>query len=343
MPHFLGELAAKVGGDLVGDATLPILDVAPLQSATPTDLSFLANAKYRDAALKSQAGAILVAEPLGGFPGAQVVCTDPYLALARIATHLHPPRSFDPGVSPRACVDPSAEVHPGASIQSGAVVEAGAQVKDGAVIGANCVIGVQARVGIGAVMHPGSKLLDRCVLGDRAILQAGAVVGSDGFGYAPDAAGQRTKIPQVGIVVIEEDVEVGANCTVDRATFGKTVIGRGTKIDNLVQIAHNVRTGENCVIVAQSGVAGSTTLGNRVVMGAQTGSVGHIHIGDDVTLAARAAATESLSQGTYGGAPALPHRDWLRVTVSLPKVPELRRRLRQLESKVEALLNVGER
>lgn len=342
MPRALSELAAGIGGEVRGDGALLIRDVAPLDEARGDELSFLANPKYRERAIESAAGALLVSEPLDGFAGAQVLCGNPYLALAQIATELHPPRAYPARIHPGAHVHAGARVHETASVEAGAVVESGARVGARAVIGATCVVGVDAVVHEGAVMHPGSKLLDRCVLGSRSILQPGAVVGSDGFGYAPDASGKRTKIPQVGVVIVEEDVEIGANTTIDRATFGRTVIGRGTKIDNLVQIAHNVRTGDDCVIVAQSGIAGSTTLGHRVVMGAQTGSVGHLHLGDDVTLAARAAVTENLSAGVYGGVPAVAHRDWLKFTVALPKVPELRRRLRQVEKKLEALLGTDE-
>lgn len=342
MPRALSELAAGVGGEVRGDGALMIHDVAPLDEARPHELSFLANPKYRDKALASAAGALLVSEPLDGFEGALVLCESPYLALAKIASELHPPRRYPPRIHAGAHVDPAASVDASASVQAGAVVEEDARIGPGAVVGANCVVGRGAVVHEHAVMHPGSLLLDRCELGPRAILQPGAVVGSDGFGYAPDAQGKRTKIPQVGVVIVEADAEIGANTTIDRATFGRTVIGKGSKIDNLVQVAHNVRTGQDCVIVAQSGVAGSSTLGDRVVMGAQTGMVGHIHLGDDVTLAARAAAAEDLSAGVYGGVPAVPHRDWLKFTVALPKVPELRRRLRQVEKKLEALLGADE-
>ncbi len=337
MSRSLGELAELVGGEVRGSRDLVIRDVAPLADARPDELSFLANPKYRDQALESAAGAILLATPIDGMRAAQVLCENPYLAMAQIATHLHPTRSYPPRIQTGAHVDAGARVDESAHVAAGAVVDDGAEIGPHAVVGANCVVGPGARLEAHAFMHPGSKLLERCVLGERSILQAGAVIGSDGFGYAPDARGKRVKIPQVGVVVIESDVEIGANSTIDRATFGRTVIGSGTKIDNLVQIAHNVRTGEDCVIVAQSGVAGSTTLGDRVIMGAQTGSVGHVHLASGVTLAARAAAATNLEEGIYGGVPAVPHRDWLKFTATLPKLPELRRKIRELERQLRAL------
>lgn len=337
MGRVLGELAELVGGEILGSSNVEIADVAPLAEARPDELSFLANPKYREQAIASQAGAILLAAPIEEIRAAQVICDNPYLAMAQIAGHLHPPRRFAPGVQPGAHVDPRATVDETAHVAAGAVVGEDAEIAAHSVVGANCVVGPGARLEAHAFMHPGSKLLDRCILGERSILQAGAVVGSDGFGYAPDAQGKRVKIPQVGIVLIEADVEIGANTTIDRATFGRTVIGRGSKIDNLVQIAHNVRTGEDCVIVAQSGIAGSTTLGDRVIMGAQTGSVGHVHLASGVTLAARAAAASHLSEGIYGGVPAVPHRDWLKFTATLPKLPELRRRVRELERRLDSL------
>ena len=195
-----------------------------------------------------------------------------------------------------------------------------------------CYIGNGVKIGRHCHLHAGTKILDSCLLGDRVIIQAGAVIGSDGFGYAPDSSGVRHKIPQVGIVELEDDVEIGANTTIDRATFGVTKIGRGTKIDNLVQIAHNVTTGENCVIVSQSGIAGSSSIGDRVILGARSGIVGHLKIGDDMVFAGRAGVTAAPEKpGIYSGTPAIPHKEWLKMVVTQPKLPELRRKIIKLE------------
>jgi UDP-3-O-[3-hydroxymyristoyl] glucosamine N-acyltransferase len=334
----VGSLATLVGGTVVGDADRRIRDVADLESAGPEHISFLANAKYRAKLDDTRAGAVLVSEGVTADGLTLIVCSDPYLALARVASELHPPPSWPAGAEPGAHVHPEARVDPTATVRVGAIVEADATVGARTVVGPGCYVGPGAHVGNDAILHPGARVLDRCVLGDRVILQTGAVIGSDGFGYAPDADSRRHKIPQVGIVEVGDDAEIGANTTIDRATFGVTRIGPGTKIDNLVQIAHNVITGRDCVIVAQSGVAGSSTLGERVVMGAQTGVAGHIEITDDVVLAARGAVANHMREaGVFSGVPAMPHKLWLKVAMSQQSVPEMRRRLRQLELKLEAL------
>jgi UDP-3-O-[3-hydroxymyristoyl] glucosamine N-acyltransferase len=258
--------------------------------------------------------------------------------MARIARALHPVPDWPPGIEPGACVHPEAQIAPTATVRLGAVVDAGAVVGPRTVIGPTSYVGAGAKVGADVTLHAGAKVLDRCVIEDRVILQAGVVVGSDGFGYAPGADGTRLKIPQVGIVHVCEDVELGANTTVDRATFGVTRVGPGSKIDNLVQIAHNVVTGKDCVIVSQTGIAGSTTLGDRVVIGAQAGIVGHITITDDVMLGARSGVPNDVKEsGVYSGTPILPHRKWLKVAMAQAAVPELRRRVRELEKRLDAL------
>ena len=198
------------------------------------------------------------------------------------------------GISPEASIDPQASLGMEVAVAPLARIEQGATIGSGTVIHSQAFIGRDAVIGENVEIHPGAKVLERCQIGNGVILQAGAVIGSDGFGYAPDDEGVRHKIPQVGIVVLEDDVEIGANATIDRATFGETRIGKGTKVDNLVQIAHNVVTGKDCVIVSQSGIAGSTKLGDRVIAGAQVGIVGHIEVANDVMLGARAALTKTI-------------------------------------------------
>lgn len=334
----LGALAQALGAKIIGDPDVQIEDIADLASAGPAELSFLANPKYRQEALDSKAGAILVAEELQGCSAHQLLCPNPYLALAACAQRLHPPRRRDPGIAPGASVDPLAKIDPSAAICAGAVVEEGASVGPRTVVGPNAVVGARARLGADTLLHAGVKVLDRCVIGERCILHAGAVIGSDGFGFAPDSDGKRLKIPQIGVVVLEDDVEVGANCTIDRATFGKTLIGKGTKIDNLVQIGHNVRIGANCVIVAQSGIAGSTQVGSRVILGAQSGVGGHLTVTDDVTIAARGGATGNVrNPGVYAGVPLVPHKKWLKAAASFGSLPEIRRRLRKLEDALQTV------
>jgi UDP-3-O-[3-hydroxymyristoyl] glucosamine N-acyltransferase len=334
----VGALAAIVGGTVLGDAEREISAIADLATAGPDHLSFLTNPKYRHLFAETRAGAVLVAAPIADARSTLIVCQNPYLALAQIAVRLYPQRTYAPGVEPGAHVDPSAEVDATATVRAGAVVDARARIGARTLVGPNCYVGPEARLGQDVLLHAGAKVLERSVIGDRVILQAGAVIGSDGFGYAPDARGRRTKIPQVGIVVLEDDVEIGANTTVDRAAFGETRIGRGTKIDNLVQIAHNVAIGQDCVIVSQSGIAGSARLGSRVIMGAQGGVVGHVAIADDVMLGARSGvAGDIATAGVYSGTPTLPHRQWLKVAVAQQTVPELRRRVRELEQRLQAV------
>lgn len=334
----VADLAQHIQGRVIGDGSQVISGVADLRTAQAQHLSFLANPKYQDLVLKTKAGAVLVREQIPDAPCTLIVTANPYLALAQLATRLHPPRPWKAGIHPTAHVDSSAEVHATAVIEACAIVEAGAQVGAGTRVGAGCYVGHGARLGNQCVMHPGSKLMEGCVTGDQVILQPGAVIGSDGFGYAPDAQGHRHKIPQIGIVELGHDVEIGSNSTVDRATFGVTRIGDGCKIDNLVQIGHNVVLGQHCVIVSQSGIAGSTRLGDRVIIGAQGGLVGHITITSDVLLGARAGVIQSIEQpGTYSGYPAMPHRTWLRVLASQQHLPECRQRIRSMETKLTVL------
>lgn len=331
----VGTLAGLVDGAVIGDASREIRGVADLTSAGPSDITFLANAKYASKVATTRAGAVIVMKALEQAPCAQVVCANPYLAMQTIAQRLHPTVKHPAGAEPGSFVHREAQVHPTAVIRVGAVVDAGAVIGERTVVEPLVLVGRDAKVGADCLLHPGAKVMNRCELGDRVILQPNAVIGSDGFGYAPDASGKRHKIPQVGIVVLKDDVEVGANTTIDRATFGVTRIGKGTKIDNLVQVAHNVVTGSDCVIVSQSGVAGSSVLGDRVIMGAQTGIAGHVSIASDVTLAARAASASRIAAaGIYGGAPAMPHAKWAKSTAVVAMLPELRKRVRELERKV---------
>jgi UDP-3-O-[3-hydroxymyristoyl] glucosamine N-acyltransferase len=245
---------------------------------------------------------------------------------------------FVPGVSEQALVAEEVEFDPAqVSIHAGAVVEKGVRIGAGSEIRAGAVISRGVRIGKGCLVHANAVVREHCELGDRVILQPGAVIGSDGYGYDL-LEGRHKKIPQVGIVVLEDDVEIGANTTIDRARFGKTVIGEGTKIDNLVQVAHNVVTGKHCLLVSQSGIAGSTRLGNYVTIAAQAGVAGHLEVVDQVILTARAGATKSVTQaGAYTGMPARPMREALKGQAAQARVPELIRELRALKKRVAEL------
>jgi len=335
MPTSLAQLAALVDGQVIGDNAHCVEGVAGLESATSNQISFMANGKYRGQLEATRAGCVIVSEPCPDAGFAQLVCDDPYLALAKIAAYFHPALQPPAGVCSGAQIHPDAQVSPEATVAMGAVVDAGATIGARSLIDATAYVGRGAKIGTDCSMRPGSRVLDGCVIGDRVTLQSGCVVGSDGFGYAPDSHGRRHKIPQVGIVVVEDDVEIGANTTIDRATFGETRVGRGTKIDNLVQIAHNVSLGKHCIIVSQSGVAGSTHVGDRVIMGAQSGVVGHITIPDGTILGARAGVAATIETAEiYSGTPAIPHRNWLKSMTALARLPKLRHRVRNLERRV---------
>jgi UDP-3-O-[3-hydroxymyristoyl] glucosamine N-acyltransferase len=318
MPSFtLKEIAERVG---------------PLDAAGPQDLSFLSNPRYRDEAMASRAGAILLRDPDRIDGRDQVVVDHPYTALAAAMALFHPEARPAPGVSDRAVVAADARIGRQVSIGPLAVVGSNSVVGDDAVIMAGVVIGDEVSVGAGSVLHPGVVVYARTVIGARVTLHAGVVVGSDGFGFGEEGGG-RAKIPQVGIVRIEDDVEIGANTTIDRATFGETVIGRGSRLDNLVQVGHNVRIGEGSVLVAQSGIAGSTRLGRSVVVAGQSGVAGHLTLGDGVIVGAKSAVFADLPAGAFVlGHPAIAHREWKRAQAVWRRLPDLLRTVQRLEA-----------
>jgi len=333
----LADIAAQIGGHVVGDASLEIRRVAPIDEAREGDLTFISNPKYVAKLETTQASAVIAA------PGVQterlslVVCGNPYLAFARAVEFLHVSRSAPLGVMDGAHVHPEATLGDGVTIHPGCVVSAGARVGDGTVLHPGVILYSDAEVGNNCLLHANVIVREGCRLGDRVIVQPGAVIGSDGFGYASD--GDRyVKIPQVGIVEIGDDVEIGAASCVDRAALGVTRIGRGTKIDNLVQIGHNVVIGEDTILVSQVGIAGSTTIGNHCTFGGQGAAAGHLRIGNNVTIAARGAAAGDIPDGQImSGAPAMPHKDWLKASMVFPRIPDMRRELQQLRKKVAQL------
>jgi UDP-3-O-[3-hydroxymyristoyl] glucosamine N-acyltransferase len=328
------EIAALVGARVQGNPAVDLTGVAPLERATGSDLSFLSNPKYGEAALASMAGAIL-ASSADGLPGRTVlVCDDPYAAFAKVLRHWYPPLERPPGVHPSAVVEPGASVHPTAYVGPFAVIGRDAAVGEGSQVDAGCVVGRNCTIGRGCHLFPRVVLYDDTALGDRVILHSGVVLGSDGFGYAQED-GRHLKIPQVGRVVVEDDVEIGANSTVDRGALEATRIGRGTKIDNLVMVAHNVHVGPHCILVAQSGISGSTSLGHHVIVAGQSGAVGHIRIGNGARVGAKSAVTRDLPDGAFvTGHPAQDHRRWLKERALSGRLEEFFRRLKRVEARM---------
>jgi len=337
----LAELVAHVGGTLRGDGSLIIHGVEGLAEAGPHDLSFYGSHRYRDALSATRAAAVLV--PVGEETVrkdlALVQVPNPHLAYARISALFHPLARPAPGVSPKASVHPSAKVHPEACVMAFATVEAGAEVGPRAVLYPGVYVGKGARIGADSILYPSVTIREHCLIGERVVLHASAVVGADGFGFAFDAAAAaHVKVPQAGIVRIEDDVEVGAASCIDRATTGETVIGRGTKIDNLVQVAHNVRVGPLSLVCAQAGISGSTELGSGVVLAGQVGVVGHIKIGDGARIVAQSGVVHDVEPGaTLSGSPAVDVRAWLKQSAALPRLAELMREVRALRARLEAL------
>ncbi len=331
----LAELAARLGGrELDGDASVRLRGVATLAEGGARDLGFVRAEGFAAQLASSRIGAV-IAPPgvdVGGRPTLRSPA--PSLDFARAAALLAPPSRPAAGVHARAFVDASARLDASASIAPLACVGARTRVGARSIVHANAVLGDDAVIGADCELHAGAIVGARCVLGDRVILQPGCVIGGDGFGYELDEQGAHEKVPQLGNVVLEDDVEVGANSTIDRARLGTTRIGRGTKIDNLVQIAHNVEIGAHSVLIAQVGIAGSTKLGERVYFMAQAGAAGHLEIGDGSFVGARGGVIEDLPRGArVYGFPALAERAWHRANAWLARLPALARRVRALEKR----------
>jgi UDP-3-O-[3-hydroxymyristoyl] glucosamine N-acyltransferase len=331
----LGELAAALRVTLEGDPGRRVTGVASLETAGPEHISFMIDARYRAAAEASQAGALLVAEDVTGLRAPLLRSQAPQQALITLLTLFHPPSPAPPGIDPSAVVARDARIDPSASIGALAVIGAGAIIGPSVQVYPLVCIGRGVVVGEASVLHPRVVLCEGVRLGCRVVVQPGAVIGGDGFGYAFDGSAHR-KIPQVGSVLIEDDVDIGANTTIDRAMLGATIVRRGTKIDNLVQVGHNVEIGEHSIIVAQVGISGSCRLGRGVVAAGQVGFADHLTIGDGVMLGAQAGVATDIPAGEKRlGTPAVPMGQAKRVFVAQKHLPDMARRLRAAERRLE--------
>jgi UDP-3-O-[3-hydroxymyristoyl] glucosamine N-acyltransferase len=334
----LRELADRLGCTLRGDGNVDVRRVRGIDDAGPGDLTFVSNPRYVPRLAGTRASAVIVSPDLEtSLPS--VLAANPYLAMARAVALLHPPPAPPAGVHPTAVVDATAEL--GQDVHVGALAAIGARVRVGArtVIHPHVVLYPGAQVGADCLLHSGVQVREECRLGDRVIVQNGAVIGADGFGFAKDTEGRYEKILQIGTVVIEDDVEIGALTAVDRAALGETRIGRGTKIDNLVQIGHSVTIGRDSVLAGQVGIAGSTRVGDRVVMAGQVGVVGHISIGDGAIVTAQTGVPGDVEPGAViSGSPAIENRAWLKSIAVFARLPELQKRVRQLERRLEEMI-----
>ncbi|MGZ5597468.1 MAG: UDP-3-O-(3-hydroxymyristoyl)glucosamine N-acyltransferase [Usitatibacter sp.] len=327
----LRDIVARLGGEAVGEVAAPLTGVATLDSAGPSDIAFLANPKYRGKLASTRAGAVILSpgdRDAASMP--RIVADNPYAYYARTVALFHPAPTARPGIHPFAQVDADASVDAGAEIGAFAVVGPFATIAKGAVVGAHSYVGAQVSIGEGTRLNARVTIYDGCSVGARCVLHSGAVIGADGFGMAREA-GRWLKIPQVGAVRIGDDVEVGANTTIDRGALDDTVIEDGVKLDNLIQIAHNCVICAHTVIAGCTGISGSVTVGRECMIGGGVGLVGHIAICDHVTISGFSLITKSITEpGTYtSGLPFMPHAEWLRNAVHLRRLDEMARQLRK--------------
>ncbi|HAE37279.1 MAG TPA: UDP-3-O-(3-hydroxymyristoyl)glucosamine N-acyltransferase [Candidatus Riflebacteria bacterium] len=335
----LQELAGLTEGRLVGDGTVLLTGVASAHDAAAGQLTFLSGAKnytaYLELLKSSKAAAVIAPDDAPELSLPSLRFKNPYYGLIKALEFFFPLEKPDYSIHPAAFVSENAEVDPSASIGPYAVVEAGAVIGAGANVCAQAYVGKNCRIGKGTLLHPGVRVLADCVVGNACIIHANAVIGSDGFGFTQHQ-GRQLKVPQVGNVVIGDDVEIGACVTIDRGALVSTVIGNGTKIDNMVHIAHNVQIGKNCVIVAQVGISGSTILEDEVTLAGQVGTAGHVRVGKGSTVAARGVVTSDVAPGSFvSGFPLKPHSEERKIMASLRKLPDLIKKVRELEKLLE--------
>lgn len=333
------DIARLVGGELAGDPDAVVSGVAGIREAGPGDVTFLSSPKYRAALANTRAAVIIAGRDVPvNIERTVIRVDDPVAAFTTVVQHfMPPPLTVTPGVDPRAVIAPSATLGSGVTVQAHAVIEDGATVGDRCVIGAGCYIGHGTRIGANCRLEPRVTIREHVTIGQRVVIHAGAVIGSDGFGFEV-VQGRHERLPHVGTVDIGDDVEIGANTVIDRARFGRTRIGRGTKIDSLVMIAHNCIIGEDCVICGLSGLAGSVILGNRVTLAGQVGVAGHLTIGDGSIIMAKSGVTKDVPPNTLMlGAPAVPHREFKRVNAALQRLPQLAEKVRELDRQLAQL------
>jgi len=339
MQKTVGEIAKVLGGEVVGEPSVIIKGVSGIKEARHGEIAFVANPKYLSLIDESAASAIITSKDVKSASKPIIRTENPSLAFAKTISLFMPDEAKRPeGIHPSAVIGKNVKLGENAAIQAYCVIEEGAEVGEGSILYAGVYLGQKAKIGKDCIIYPYVSIREKITIGDRVIIHNGTVIGSDGFGFAK-LRGIHHKIPQIGTVIIEDDVEIGANVTIDRARFDKTLIGRGTKIDNLVQIAHNVIIGENSIIVAQAGISGTTVVGKNVTVAGQAGLVGHISVGDNAIVAAQAGVTKSVAPNTcVSGYPAKPHKIAKRINAYVQKLPNLFKQVAELEKKIENAL-----
>ncbi len=338
MRYTVGDIAALLGGTVVGDPTMPLTGFQAADRARAGDLTFAENKTFFERAEQSAASAIIIDKPFVSERKVLIRVASARTAFAKVVPLFYPEPQPPRGIHPSALISPKAQVHPEACIGAHVIVCDHVQVGARSVLHGNNYVDEGCTIGEDCSIFHNVTLYPRTELGNRVRIHAGTVVGSDGFGYVQEG-GRHIKVPQIGNVVIHDDVEIGANVTIDRGALGPTVIGKGTKIDNLVQIAHNVSTGDHCLVVAQAGVAGSTKLGHHVILAGQVGLAGHLRIGDNVTIAAQSGVMHDIGAGEkWFGTPAQPDKQMKRQLLALQRLPELLRRFNRIEKVLSARL-----
>ncbi len=333
MKKTLQEIASLVGGRIVGDGQIEIAGLENIQGAGIHDLTFAVEPHIEEAKT-CKAAAVMLPEGVEKFPKTALVVDDPRAAFAKLLEIFTPKLQRETGVSPKAHVGQDVKLGVNVTIMPFAMVDDHAVIGDNAIIYPHTYIGQYAEIGEDTVVYSNATVREHCRVGKRCVIHSSAVIGSDGFGFTTKD-GVHTKVPQVGIVVLEDDVEIGAHDGIDRAAMGATVIGKGTKIDNLVHIGHNCKIGENCLIVAQTGISGSTTVGHNVTFGGQVGTVGHINIGANSVYAARSGIIGDMPEGVFcAGFPVQSHTEWLRMQAAMKKLPEMAKKIKRLEKQL---------
>ncbi len=337
MQKTLKEIAEIVGGELIGDGKIKITGLNSIETARAGELTF-ADEKHIAEAKNSAASAVIIPKDFTGEIQKNVIKVDaPKFAFAKLMEIFKPQINIPDGISEKAFIGKNAKISPTAKIMAFAYIDDNAEISDGAIIYPHTYIGQNAKIGAGTIIYSSVTVREYCEIGARCVIHSSTVIGADGFGFTT-SKGVHTKVPQIGNVIVEDDVEIGAHVGIDRAAMGSTVIGHGTKIDNLVHVGHNCQIGANCLIVAQTGISGSTIVGDNVTFGGQTGTVGHIKIGGNSVYAARSGITKNMPEGVFcSGFPVQPHNEWLRSQVAIKKIPDLMKRIQQLEKTIADL------